>query len=148
MDTIKQVQHPGRSNRPFWLKTSLISLVIEKIIQHTIVSLAFFFDWNAISATVAISPRLLLLLGIIVAACFVVSLWGIVHHSVWAIPLVIALALFDIIGEFAAQGKLGIMITVSFIAAVVLLVLALMWLRNEPRVTTVAPDFHYQESGK
>jgi hypothetical protein len=37
---------------------------------------------------------------------------------------VIALALFDIIGEFVAQGKLDIMITVSFIVAIILLILA------------------------
>ncbi len=148
MGTINHVHRPGRSNKPFWLQACLIGLVIEKIIQHTVVSLAFFFDWQAIRATVAISPGLLLVLGIVAASFFVVSLWGIVHHSVWGIRLVIVLALLDIIGEFAAQGKLGIMINVSFIVAILLLVLALVWLRNDRRAPTVEPDFPYLESGK
>jgi hypothetical protein len=45
MDTTSQVEHAHRNTVPLWLKISLIGLLIEKFIQHTVVSLAFFFDW-------------------------------------------------------------------------------------------------------
>ena len=37
-----------------------------------------------------------------------------------------ALALFDMIGEFVAQGTIGIQLNVSFLVATVLLVLCLL----------------------
>jgi hypothetical protein len=43
------------------------------------------------------------------------------------IRMVIVLALFDIIGEFIAQGTMGIVITVSFITAIILLVAAMTY---------------------
>jgi hypothetical protein len=49
----------------------------------------------------------------------------------WATGLVILLALFDILGEFVAQGTIGIVITVSFLVAVILLILALIYRRGE-----------------
>jgi len=53
------------------------------------------------------------------------------------INLIIALALLDIIGEFAAQGKIGIMINVSFIVAIILLILSLMYRRQQKRNKTM-----------
>lgn len=109
-----------------WVDASLILLVLEKIIQHVFVTLAFYFNWGDIASTVVVSPTLLMSLGALVALLFVLSLWGIIKKQNWAIDLVIFLALFDIIGEFVAQGTIGIMITVSFIVAVLLLILALI----------------------
>jgi hypothetical protein len=57
---------------------------------------------------------------------FSLSLWGIVTHRRWALNLVIVLAIFDIIGEFVAQGTLSIVVTVSFLVAILLLMLALL----------------------
>ena len=112
-----------------WVRYALIGLIVEKIVQHLAVSLAFYFNWSAIGATVAVSPRLLLLLGIVVAAAFALSLWGLLTDRKWAVDLVIALAWFDLIGEFVVQGTIRITITVSFLAAIALLILALLYRR-------------------
>lgn len=115
-----------------WLKYILIALVFEKSIQHSIVTLALFFNWAAIRSTVAVAPSVLIVLGTIVAGLFGVSLWGIVTQQRWAINLVIALAIFDMIGEFVAQGTLSIAVTVSFLVATLLLGLALLYRRHQP----------------
>jgi hypothetical protein len=109
-----------------WVYYVLIFLIVEKIIQHIVVTLAFYFNWADIASTVVVSPAILMILGVPVTLLFALSLWGMIHKRDWAINLVIFLALFDIIGEFVAQGTLGILITVSFLVATLLLTLALM----------------------
>ncbi len=116
-----------------WLKYTLIILVVEKIIQHTLVTLAFFFNWMDIRSTVAISPDMLMVSGAVVAALFALSLWGLAAGKGWAPGLVSGLALFDIVGEFIAQGRLDIVINVSFIVAVALLALSLVYRRRVTR---------------
>jgi hypothetical protein len=113
-----------RSN---WIYYALIVLIVEKIIQHIFVTLAFYFNWAEIASTVVVSPTALMILGALVAVLFALGLWGMINKRDWAINLVIFLALFDIIGEFVAQGRIGIMINVSFIVAMLLLTLALMY---------------------
>jgi hypothetical protein len=107
-----------------WVRFLTVALVGEKIIQHIFVTLALGFNWGNIGATVAVAPGILAVLGAIVAVLFGVSLWGTITRQGWVRALVIGLALFDIVGEFAAQGKLAININVSVVVAVVLLVLA------------------------
>jgi hypothetical protein len=113
-----------------WVYYLLVLLTIEKIIQHIFVTLAFYFNWADIAATVAVSPTILMVLGAIVAILFVLSLWGMTRKKTWAVNLVIALALFDIIGEFVAQGGIYILINVSFIVAILLLILASIYRRQ------------------
>jgi len=108
----------------------LILLIVEKIIQHIFVTLAFYFNWADIASTVVVSPAVLMVLGAVVAVLFMVSLWGMIKKRIWAINLVIALASFDLLGEFVAQGRIDILITVSFIVATLLLILALMYRRQ------------------
>jgi hypothetical protein len=72
-----------------------------------------------------------MIIGAIVAVLFILSLWGMITQQKWVINLVITLAFFDIIGEFVAQGKIIIMITVSFLVATILLILALLYRRQE-----------------
>lgn len=120
----------GKS-RATWLRTIVLALVIEKIIQHLFVTTAFTFNWADIGSTVVVNPRLLMILGAIVALLFAISLWGLLRWTRWAINLVIALALFDIVGEFIAQGKLAITVTISILVAILLLVLALFLRRQE-----------------
>lgn len=91
---------------------------------------AFYFNWGDIAGSVIANPGLLMVLGAIVALAFCISLWGILTAKEWAVNLVIGLAVFDIIGEFVAQGTLAIEITISFIVAVVLLVVALQYRRR------------------
>lgn len=121
----------ARKAKTSWVKYILIALIIEKIIQHIAVTIAFYFNWRDIGSTVAVNPSILMILGAIVAVLFILSLWGMITQQKWVINLVIALALFDIIGEFVAQGKISIVITVSFLVATILLILALLYRRQE-----------------
>ncbi len=116
--------------KPNWLYYLLILLVIEKIIQHIVVTLAFYFNWADIASTVVVAPVLLMVSGAIIAILFCLSLWGFIRKRFWAINLVIALALFDLIGEFVAQGRIDIVITVSFLVAMLLLVLTFLCRRQ------------------
>jgi hypothetical protein len=115
-----------RKNKIDWIRYLIIALTIEKIIQHCFVTLAFYFDWGGIGATVAVSPKILMVLGAIVAMLYMLSLWGLITGKMWAFNLLIALALVDIIGEFIAQGKIAIQLNVSFLGATALLILALI----------------------
>ncbi|MCB8982640.1 MAG: hypothetical protein H6659_02340 [Ardenticatenaceae bacterium] len=127
MEGKEQVYQPAENDRIRWVRYVLIVLVAEKIVQHIFVTLAFFFDWQGIGATVAVNPQVLLVLGAIAAILFALSLWGLLSQQKWAVNLIIGLALFDIIGEFVAQGTMGIVINVSFLVATVLLILALFY---------------------
>jgi hypothetical protein len=122
-------RHPAIT-KSRWVYSLLVLLIIEKIIQHTFVTLAFYFNWADIASTVAVSPTILMILGAIVAVLFALSLWGTIKKQTWAANLVIALALFDIIGEFMAQGRFYITLNVSFIVATLLLILALIYRRR------------------
>jgi hypothetical protein len=113
-----------------WGYYLLILLIIEKIIQHTFVTLAFYFNWADVASTVAVSPTILMILGALVGVLFGLSLWGMIRKKTWAVNLMIGLALFDIIGEFVAQGEVCILINVSFIAATLLLIFALSYRRQ------------------
>ena len=90
------------------------------------VTAALAVNWQDIRSTVAVPPDALLVLGAIVAVLFGLALWGLIQRRRWAVNLVMALALFDMIGEFVAQGTIGIQLNVSFLVATVLLVLCLL----------------------
>lgn len=122
-----QTHEASKSN---WVYPLLILLLVEKIIQHIFVTLAFYFNWSDIAATVAVSPTILMILGAIVAVLFALSLWGMIKKKTWTVNLVIALALFDIIGEFVAQGRIDISMTISFLVATLLLILAFTYRRR------------------
>ncbi len=113
-----------------WLRLIITVLVAEKIVQHVAVTAALAFDWYGIRSTVAVPPDALLLLGAIVAVLFAVALWGLVKQRRWAAGLVIGLALFDVLGEFVAQGTVGIQLNVSFLVASTLLILCLAYRRS------------------
>ena len=116
-----------KSNRLYYV---LILLVIEKIIQHVFVTYAFYTNLGDIASTVAVSPTVLMVAGAIVAILFVIALWGMLKKKPWTLKLLIALALFDMLGEFVAQGVICIVLNVSFIVATLLLILALLYLRQ------------------
>ncbi len=105
----------------------LVLLTIEKIVQHIFVTLAFYYNWGDIASTVVVSPTFLMISGAIVAALFVYSLRGLLKKQGWAIKLLTALAIFDLLGEFVAQGRLAITITVSFLVAALLFILCLVY---------------------
>jgi hypothetical protein len=124
----KEASHAHESTRSR-VYLLLILLIAEKIVQHIFVTLAFYFNWGDIASTVVVSPSALMILGALIAVLFVLSFWGMIRKRIWATNLVIVLSLSDIVGEFVAQGKIAIVITVSFIVAIVLLVLALIYRR-------------------
>jgi hypothetical protein len=120
-----------KPNRLYYL---IILLVIEKIIQHVIVTSAFYFNWKDIASTVAVSPTFLMVAGAIVAVLFAIALWGMLTKRAWVLKLIIGLALFDMVGEFVAQGMICIVLNVSFIVATLLLILSILYLKqlNKP----------------
>ncbi len=122
-----------KPNRLYYL---IILLVIEKIIQHVVVTSAFYFNWKDIASTVAVSPTVLMVAGAMVAALFVIALWGMLTKRSWTLKLIVALALFDIVGEFVAQGMICIVLNVSFIVATLLLILALIYRRQSHHLSS------------
>lgn len=113
-----------------WVYYGLVLLTLEKIVQHIVVTLAFYFNWRNIASTVVVSPTLLMVSGAMIAFLFIVSLWGLLRKQVWSVNLLIGLALFDLVGEFIAQGRFAITMTVSFLAATMLLILCLVYRRD------------------
>jgi hypothetical protein len=100
----------------------LLLLSGEKIFQHIVVTVAFAFDLWEIRSTVAVDYRILMYLGLLIGALYFVSFISIKNNSVNGRTLLASMALADVLGEFYAQGRLYIVITVSFIVAVTILV--------------------------
>ena len=125
MDRTGLVRPEAGKSKSNWVRVVLLALVVEKIVQHVFVTLAFIVDLGGLRATVAVDPIILTVVGALVAVLFGASLWGLLARREWALRLVAGLALFDIAGEFVAQGRLDIAITVSVVVATLLLGLAL-----------------------
>lgn len=121
----------GRAISPTWLSLGISILVVEKIVQHLFVTWAFYVDFDAIRASVVVSPDALMVAGAFVAVLFALAFWARLHQAPWATRLIFALALFDFIGEFVAQGRVAIMINVSVLVASALMVLTLMEWRSQ-----------------
>jgi hypothetical protein len=126
------MDHQGHSAKiqrggKHWIWYLLVLLVVEKIVQHIFVTIAFWRNIGGIRGTVTVSPDLLMIAGAMVAILFILALWGLLTKKKWAIDLLIGLAVFDILGEFIAQGRLDIVITVSFIVAILILIFALVY---------------------
>src|SRR6185369_18093667 len=100
-----------RSN---WVYYGLVLLTIEKIVQHIIVTLAFYYNWRDITSVVVVSPTFLMISVAMIAILFIISLCGLLNKQVWAINLLTVLAVFDLVGEFVAQGRVAITMTISF----------------------------------
>ena len=101
----------------------LLLLAAEKVVQHIVVTVAFAVDAFDIRDTVAIDYRWLLWTGLLLASLFAFAVIGLIRHRRWSLPLMGALAVADIVGEFIAQGQFWITINVSFIVAVGILAL-------------------------
>ena len=113
------------------IRYALIILVVEKIIQHTFVSLAFLYDIGGVRSTVAVDYRALMISGAVIAILFVVTLPAVLRKKHWSLYLVALLAASDIIGEFIAQGTVLLAINVSITVAIILLFLSIFGLRIE-----------------
>ncbi len=113
-----------------WLRVVTLLLAGEKVVQHVAVTVAFLFDIGGIRARVALDYRLFMVVGAVSAVLFALGGWALARRKPWAVRLIVALALVDIVGEFAAQGALMIVINVSILVALALLVLAPLSLRR------------------
>ena len=105
----------------------LIILSVEKFIQHTLVTYAFFENLAGIRSSVAVNYRILMITGLIVGILFLVNIPLLYQRRRFGFKLLFFLALFDFIGEFVAQGTLFIDITVSFIAAAAILIILILY---------------------
>jgi hypothetical protein len=110
-----------------WLRFALLALLVEKVIQHIAVTVAFASDWDGLRASVALPYQVFMVMGAALVPVFALAAWWLYRRDRWARGLIIALALTDIVGEFVAQGGIAITITVSLLVAVALLALALVY---------------------
>ncbi len=111
----------------------LIILSAEKLVQHTVVSLSLFYDLGGVRSTLAIDYRVLLVSGIVVAVLFAVASFLLAWRNRWGPRLTAVLAVFDIVGEFVAQGTVLVLVNVSMVVAVALLVLCYLEVRGASR---------------
>jgi hypothetical protein len=107
----------------------LIVFVMEKIVQHTFVSLAFLYGIGGVRSTVAVDYRALMISGAVLAILFAIAFPALIQKKRWSLYLVALLAASDIIGEFIAQGTVFVTINISLIVATILLFLCILGLR-------------------
>lgn len=104
----------------------LLVLSIEKVVQHLFVTYAFAIDMGDIRDSVVIHHTPLMIAGFVVGLLFAVSVRLQYRNERRGYLLLLYLALFDIVGEFVAQGTLAIEIVVSIVVAAILLVTLLL----------------------
>jgi len=115
-----------KESKPFLIYV-LIIFSVEKFIQHTLVTYAFFADLSGIRNSVAVDYRFLMVSGLVVGLLFLINIPFLYQRKRFSFILLFFLALFDFIGEFVAQGTLLIDITVSFIVASAILIILILF---------------------
>lgn len=100
----------------------LLVLSIEKVVQHLFVTYAFAVDLGGIRASVVIHHVPLMIVGFVVGLLFAASARLQFANDRAGYLLLLWLALFDFVGEFAAQGTLAIEIVLSIVVATIILV--------------------------
>jgi hypothetical protein len=116
-----------------WLRLLLLLLLCEKVIQHGAVTIAFALDLAHLRARVAVDYRFFLFAGVALTILFALCVWGLLQRRPWISGTIVTLALVDIAGEFVAQGTVMITVTVSFLVAIVLLVLSALYREDRNR---------------
>jgi hypothetical protein len=104
----------------------ILALTFEKTLQHLLTAVFFAVDIPGIGrpdigSTFQLSDTTMVSLNVIVFILFGLSFWSRLRGESWHRPLLVGLALFDILAEFAFHGFFYI--TVSVIVSVVLLAL-------------------------
>lgn len=115
----------------------LIILLLEKMVQHVIVSLSLLYDIGGIRSTLVVDYKALLVSGAVAAILFAVALSASVQKKHWGLYVVALLAVFDIIGEFIAQGTVLVTINISIVVATILLLLCYLELSRAQRANLV-----------
>ena len=104
----------------------ILLLTFEKTLQHLLTAVFFAVDIPGIGrpdigSTFQLSDATMAVLNILVFILFGMGFWGRLRVKPWDKPLLVGLAVFDILAEFVFHGFF--FITVSVIVAVALLVL-------------------------
>jgi hypothetical protein len=104
----------------------ILALTFEKMPQHLLTAVFFAVEVPGISSpdigsTLQLSDATMVLLNIIAFILFGLSFWGKLRGEPWHRPLLVGLAVFDILAEFVFHGFFYI--TISVIVALALLVL-------------------------
>jgi hypothetical protein len=110
-----------------WLRLLILLLLCEKVIQHGAVTIAFALDLAHLRARVAADYQFFLFAGVALTILFALCVWELLQSKPWARGAITILALVDIAGEFVAQGTVLITVTISFLVAIVLLVLSALY---------------------
>ena len=105
---------------------SILVLTFEKMLQHLLTAVFFVVDIPGIGRpdigpTFQFSDATMAVLNLIVFVLFGASFWGRLQGKGWHKPLLVSLAIFDILAEFIFHGFF--FITISVIVSAVLLVL-------------------------
>jgi hypothetical protein len=108
------------------IRIGILLLIFEKLAQHLLTAVFFVVDLPGIGRpdigpTFQLNDVSMAVLNLILLILFGISLLGRLRGSQWHKPLLVGLALFDILAEFIFHGFF--FITVSVIVAVALLVL-------------------------
>ena len=104
----------------------ILVLTFEKMLQHLLTAVFFVVDIPGIGRpdigpTFQLSDATMVVLNVIVLILFGLGFWSRLQGKGWHRPLLVGLAVFDILAEFLFHGFFYI--TVSVIVAVILLVL-------------------------
>ena len=107
----------------------ILVLTFEKMLQHLLTAVFFVVDIPGIGRpdigpTFQLSDATMVVLNVIVFTLFGLGFWSRLQGKGWHRPLLVGLAVFDILAEFVFHGFF--FITVSVIVAVILLVLLKM----------------------
>lgn len=114
----------------------LYILTIEKALQHLITALFFIMNIPGIGipnigSNFQINNNIMALLNFVYFAFFVFGIVGLIKKKKWAIKLIIALALLDIILEFVFHHFF--FITISVIVSTILVIITGLYLKTEKK---------------
>jgi hypothetical protein len=111
---------------PSWLDLAVGLIALGKFVQHIVMTAALYLNSGDIRLTVVVNPDLLMGVTAVVGVLFAIGLCAMLASRPGAANLLIALALLDIFDEFVAHGGRLPVVTVSWLVAIALLILALV----------------------
>jgi uncharacterized membrane protein (UPF0136 family) len=118
----------------------LLVLALEKLAQHMFVTYAFISNLGGIRGDVSLDYRIFMISGFLVGILFLVAFIMMVRHNPVSLRLLFYLSLFDLIGEFVAQGRVFITITVSLLIATAIIVI--VYVRRKRLIAYMSQDLH------
>lgn len=102
----------------------LLFLCFEKVVQHLFVTYAFFKNISSIRSDMAFDYRYFMYVGLIIALLFAVAFYGLLKQEIWGHKLAFTMGWVDFFGEFVGQGGALNFIPLSFIVAIIIIILS------------------------